>query len=152
MFKIVENNYIKSHTVKYSDELGNKLMIIAPNEQNSSEIRIKLRPAANVIVDRIVLKFPFTEEGINFHIEFKEAATSADEDYVNSEMFRDLLIETRNLAEKWVHLWADISVLTNNNISLSEKDAEEILLKLDAEEETHEFSSKYRILLNSFNE
>lgn len=149
MFKIEENQYIKNEMVKYIDEEGNKLMIIATKKFDVSEIRIKLRPVANINIPRIVLKFPFEEEGLNFHIDFKETATKEDEDYVNSEAFKQLLSEVKQLTEKWIDMWANVAILINNSMELSKENVELLLTKLESEEETEEFAKLYKGTLSA---
>ena len=65
MFDIVENKYLASGLVKYENENGDKLMIIA--EKDGGSFKAKIRPASGIDVDVVKLKFPYVEQGVNFH-------------------------------------------------------------------------------------
>lgn len=108
MFLIKENKFITDGRVKYEDELGNKLMILA--EKDGSSFKIKCRPALGYDIDVVYMQFPYDEDGINFHF-------SADKDFEITDAERNMLTEVVKISENWICMMRCITTLLKCDIS-----------------------------------
>ena len=150
MFDIVENKYLASGLVKYENENGDKLMIIA--EKDGGSFKAKIRPASGIDVDVVKLKFPYVEQGVNFH-----CVISSGKDI---ELDRRMLSEAVEKIQNWTEIMRNMRTLLFCDLDFIAVKAGDgsvvpycnsLLSELNSFEEMHPFVTFFCKVANSSN-
>ena len=108
MFNLTENRYLERGLVKYENETGDRLMIIA--EKDGSAFKAKVRPASGIDVDVIKLKFPYVEQGINFRC-------SSGQNFKLLTNDREMFTEAVGKIQDWVEMMQCMKTLVCCNLN-----------------------------------
>ena len=120
MFNLTENRYLERGLVKYENEVGDRLMIIA--EKDGSAFKVKVRPASGIDVEVINLKFPYIEQGINFRC-------SSGQNFEVLTKDREMFTEAVEKIQDWVEMMQCMRTLICCDLNaISVKNGEEGLV------------------------
>ena len=106
MLNIKENVFLKCGRVKYEDEHGNELLVLA--ERDGSKIKAKIRPKdKNVEFETIELLFPYECEGIHFK-------SNAEDINIYYPLMKDVLEKI----ETWIIIMRNIRTISSCDLNM----------------------------------